>query len=113
MLTSNGIEWVKANRRRIEEYLGKHIPTGDRLLADRKLRELTGSTAFKKFIDRGEQAEISHAELAESVICTVNTTAEVLNDRLEQLYSIAQLIKREDVKGYVDFCRRKFASILG
>ena len=113
MLTVNGIEWVKANKGRIEEYLGKHIPTGDRLPADRKLRELMGSVAFRKFRDRGEQAELSHAEFAESLVCTVNTKAEVLNDCLGQLYSIAQELKREDVKSYINFCRKRFASILG
>lgn len=113
MLTANGIEWVKANKRRIEEYLGKHIPTGDRLPADRKLRELMVSVAFRKFRDSEEQAEISRAEFAESLVCTVNTKAEVLNDRLEQLYSIAEELKREDIKSYINFCRRRFTSLLG
>lgn len=113
MLTASGIEWVKANKRRIEEYLGKRIPTGDRLPADRKLRELMESIAFRKFRDRGEQAELSHAEFAESLVCTVNTAAEVLNDRLEQLYSMAEELKREDIKSYINFCRKRFASLLG
>ncbi|MFH1624487.1 MAG: hypothetical protein ABID54_04940 [Pseudomonadota bacterium] len=113
MLTANGIEWVKANKGRIEEYLGKQVPTGDRLAADRKLRELIESAAFKNFRDRGEQAEISHADFAESLVCTINTTVEVLNDRLEQLYSIAEELKREDVKSYINFCRKRFASLLG
>lgn len=112
MLTANGVEWFKKNRRRIEENLGKHIPTGDRLPSDRKLKELSASTAFKKFRDCRNQAEISHAEFTESLICTVNTAREVLNDRLEQLYSIAKELKREDVESYIDFCRDKFASIL-
>jgi hypothetical protein len=113
MLTDNGIEWAKANRRRIEEYLGKHVPTGDRLPANRKLRELTESAAFKKFRERGEQAEISHAEFAGSLICTVNTTAEVLNDRLDQLSSMAVELKREDIKSYIEFCRKRFSPLLG
>jgi len=113
MLTSNGVEWVEANKGRIEEYLGKYLPAGDRLAADRKLRELMVSAAFRKFRDGGEQAEISHAEFAESLVCTVNTAAEVLNDRLEQLYSIAEELKREDIKSYINFCRKRFASLLG
>jgi len=113
MLTPNGVEWVEANKGRIEEYLGKYVPAGDRSAADRKLRELMVSVAFRKFRDGGEQAEISHAEFAESLVCTVNTAAEVLNDRLEQLYSIAEELKREDIKSYINFCRKRFASLLG
>lgn len=112
MLTDRGIQWIEDNKAQIEKHLAKHLPTGNRLPADRKLRELFKSIAFKKFRDYGEQAEISRAEFAESLICTVNTGAEVLNDRLEQLYSIAEVLRREEVKEYVNFCRRKFASIL-
>ena len=113
MLTVNGIEWTKANRKRIEDYLGEHVATGDRLLVDRKLRELTESAAFRRFRNLREQAVISHSEFALSLVCTVNTTAEVLNDRLDQLNSIAEELKTGDIKSYVDFCRKRFGSLLG
>jgi len=113
MLTASGIHWIKINTARIEKYLDRQTPIGARLPGDRKLKELLGSAAFKKFTGLGEQAEISHAEFAESLICTVNTGAEVLNDRLEQLYSIAEKLKREEVKNYVNFCRKKFELLLG
>jgi hypothetical protein len=113
ILTSEGVKWIKVNKPRIEQYLGKHRPTGDRIAADRKLKEFLKSTAFKKFIDYGEEAEISHAEFAESLICTVNTRAEVLKARLEQLHSIAEELRKEEVKNYVNFCQRKFSLLLG
>ena len=97
MLTANGIQWIKANKARIEKYLGKQI-LGDRLPAERKLKELLNSKAFKKFTNYGEKAEISHAEFAESFLCTVNTGPKVLNDRLEQLYSIAEELNKDEVK---------------
>jgi len=113
VLTASGIQWIKINKARIEKYLDRRIPLGNRLPGDRKLKELLGSAAFKKFTEFGELAEISHAEFAESLICTVNTGAEVLNDRLEQLYSIAENLTREEVKKYVDFCRKRFTLLLG
>jgi hypothetical protein len=70
------------------------------------------SAAFRKFRDGGEQAKISHAEFAESLVCTVNAVAEVLNDRLDQLYSMAEELKREDIKSYINLCRKRFASLL-
>ncbi|MBM4451471.1 MAG: hypothetical protein FJ013_02455 [Chloroflexi bacterium] len=113
MLTEDGVQWISANIARIEQSLGKHLPMGDRLLSDRRLNELLESKAFKKFEDSGEQAEISHAEFAESLICTVNTKREILNDRLDQLYSTAENLRRLEIKKYVNFCRKNFAAILG
>jgi len=113
MLTAEGIKWIKANRPRIEQYLGKHKPTGDRLPTHRKLKQLVNSVAFKKFRNYGEETEISHSEFAESLVCTVNTRAEVLNARLDQLYSIAEELRKQEIKNYVNFCRSKFALLLG
>lgn len=112
MLTADGIKWIESNKERIERDLGKHKPIGDRLLADRKLKELLGSQAFRKFLEHGKQAEISHAEFTESLVCTVNTRSSILNDRLEQLYSIAQELGKKKVKDYIKFCHKRFASLL-
>lgn len=112
MLTDKGIQWIEENKSRIEQHLGKHWVTGDRLPAERKLRELLRSRAFIKFMDQGNQADISHAEFAESLICTVNTRKEILNDRLEQLYSIGEEFNKEEVKDYVNFCRKRFKPLL-
>lgn len=113
ILTASGVQWIERNKSRIYQYLGEHIPTGERLPADRKLKELLRSTAFKEFTSKGEQAEISHAQFAESLVCTVNTRPDVLKDRLEQLYSTAEKLSKEKVKNYVTFCRKKFGSVLG
>ena len=112
MLTANGIHWIRANMSRIEQFLGKHHPVGDRLSSDRKLKELLRSTAFRKFMDQREQAQISHAEFAESLVCTVNTRPEMLDDRLEKFYSVAEELRREDLRDYVNFCRERFARLL-
>lgn len=113
LLTTTGVQWIKANKPRIEQYLGEHTPVGDRLSSDRRLKELLESIAYKKFRDYGEKAEISHADFAESLVCTVNTRVEVLKDRLDLLYSTAEELGREEVKDYVNFCRKKFTLLLG
>jgi hypothetical protein len=111
-LTESGVQWIEANRARIEQCLGKDVSIKGRLLEDRRIKELLGSAAFKKFERYREEAEISHAEFADSLVCTVNTSAEVLNERLKQCYSAAEELKRQEIKNYVDFCRRKFALLL-
>jgi len=111
-LTPQGVEWVESNKRRIESSLGTHATLGERLDTDRKLRELLKSRAYSKFLKNAESADISHAEFAESLVCTVNTSSEILNDRLEQIFSIAKKTRNEDVKRYVSFCQKKFENVL-
>lgn len=112
-LTENGIQWLEANRSRIERCLGTNLAPKARLSEDRRLRELLRSAGFERFRNYGEKAEISHADFAESFVCTVNTKPEVLNERLEQVYSAAEVLKQEKVKDYINFCQRRFASLLG
>jgi len=112
ILTVKGIRWIKDNIFRIEQVLNKNKITIGRLSTDRKINELYKSIAFKKFIAEQEKANISHAEFAESLICTVNTGVKILNDRLDQLNSIAEELNKKEVKNYVNFCRKKFELLL-
>lgn len=111
-LTEDGVQWIKTNKSRIEQCLSGRIPPAERLLEDRRLKELLRSTAFQKFKKYGEEAQISHAEFAESLICTVNTEVAILNERLKQLYSAAEELGRGEIKNYINFCREKFISFL-
>lgn len=112
MLTVKGIRRIKDNIFRIEQILNENKITTGRLSTDRKINELYKSIAFKKFIAIQEKANISHAEFAESLICTVNTRVKILNDRLKQLNSIAEELNKEEVKNYVNFCQKKFELLL-
>jgi hypothetical protein len=107
VLTQAGITWIKGNLSRIEKSLDREGVVGDRLIADRKIYELIRSVAFKKFKAKGRNADISTAEMAESLLCTVNAKPEVIRDRLDQLFTIAEVLKRAVIKDYVLFCKEK------
>lgn len=111
-LTEQGMQWIEANKSRIERLLGSNLAPKARLVEDKRMRELLRSEAFSRFKAYGEKAEISHADFAESLVCTVNTSPDVLNERLERLYRAAEVLKQEGVKEYVSFCRRSFAALL-
>ena len=111
-LTESGVQWIEANIARIERCLAKDVSIKERLPENRRIKELFRSLAFRKFQQYGEKTEISHAEFAESLVCTVNTKADVLIERLEQLYSAGEELKRQEIKNYVNFCRDKFALLL-
>jgi len=107
-LSEKGLEWIKDNKQRIEEALQGGMSPDDRLIEDRRLKTLIRSRAYNKFIAQGEKTEISHADFAESLVCTVNTKPEILQERLEQLYSAAGVLKQSEVQRYLDYCRKYF-----
>jgi hypothetical protein len=111
-LTSDGIQWVKMNLNRIEKQLGKKQPPKERLVDNRRMKTLINSKAFNKYLAEGKKAEISRAEFAESLVCTVNTKLDIVSERIEQLHSAAELLNQDKVKQYLNFCREIFAEKL-
>ncbi len=107
-LSENGVSWIKQNKDRIEAALtGTKLPQ-NRLIEDRRLKTLINSKAFSKYLAEGEKAKISHAEFAESLVCTINTKSDIMSERIEQLYAAADLLNQEKVKQYLDFYRKHF-----
>lgn len=111
-LTPIGVKWIEANKKRIENVLGTHKQVGSRLDMSRKLKTLMESKAFIKFLNDKDNAQISHAEFAQSLICTVNTEKRVLNERIEQLYTTAEKLQKQNVKDYLNYCRVSFKNLL-
>lgn len=106
-LSDNGIDWIKANKDKIEAALfGAKLPQ-NRLIEERRLRTLINSSAFNKYLTAGDKAGISHAEFAESLVCTVNTKLEIISERIEQLRSVANLLNQNRVEQYLDFCQKQ------
>ncbi len=106
-LTNDGIQWMKMNLDRIVKQLGKKQSPTERLVDNRRIKALINSKAFNKYLAEGGKAEISHAEFAESIVCTINTKPEILFERIEQLYSAADLLNQDKVKQYLDIYRKK------
>ncbi len=107
-LTGSGLSWIEINKKRIEFSLEKKDIGGERLLSDRRFKELLRSMAFKKFMDMGENATINMAEFTESLVCTINTSREILRERIEQLKIVATKQKNLSVVKYLDFCKQIF-----
>ena len=108
-LTEKGIQWIEVNIGRVERQLEVKQSPKERLVGSRRLKSLMKSPAFSKFTTRGEKTEIPYVEFAESLICTVNTKPEILLERLEQLYSTADILKQNEVKEYLNYCRKRFS----
>lgn len=107
-LSSNGVSWIEQHKKRIELSLEVAASPSNRLQEDRRLKALMSSLAFKKYLGKGAQTEISYTEFVESIFCTVNTERRIVLERLEQLSSIAVVLRQAAVNEYLEYCRNRF-----
>lgn len=110
-LTALGMAWVKTNQDRVERALQVNIAPTERLQGEKKLKTLIKSPAFAKFQSSGGD-EISHAELAESLLATINTSPKVLHERISQLQAVAIELKHSQALEYLDFVQDKLLTIM-
>lgn len=108
-LTNEGIQWIRTNLSRIEKQLSTKQTPNERLIDSRRIKTLMSSEAFNRYLAEGEKATISKAEFVESIVCTINTKPDILAERIEQLYSTADLLNQDKIKQYLDFYRKRFA----
>ena len=107
LLTKSGIKRINENNEYFKKIFNGKEPIGDRLDTNRRLKNLLNSIAYKKFkIDKKEQ--ISYAEFTESIVCTVNTRKEIINNRINEFLSLSEKIKNNTIKEYLDFCEKSF-----
>ncbi len=108
-LTSSGVSWINENQTRIEKALGATGSPKGRLVEDRRLKELLKSPAYGSFNNGEEPSKIGYAQFVESLTCTVNTSPQVLNERIEQLYASATILNQQTVTKYLDFGKVQFS----
>ncbi|HUC20391.1 MAG TPA: hypothetical protein VMR98_02770 [Candidatus Polarisedimenticolaceae bacterium] len=108
-LTPLGVHWIEANRRSLEQSLSINVAPSGRLQGDKRLKSLLKSAAYKKYEVDGNSNRITHPELAEALVCTVNTEPKELRERLGQLEGAAIQLKNinaelfiKDVAGRLD-----------
>lgn len=83
-----------------------------RTRAGRFVRSIEESDAYKAFKDKGENAQVSEFDFRSMLLCTMETSSSILRNNLEQFKQYVSLYKREDLLELLNFCERRFASLL-
>jgi hypothetical protein len=83
-----------------------------RTRAGRFVRSLEASDAYQQFLSEGERAAISEFDFRSMLLCTMDSSAATLRSNLEQFKQYASMYERQDLVDFLDFSRRKFASVL-
>jgi len=111
-LTEKGVKWVKEKINKIETILGKHKQIGDRLFSNRRLKSLINSIAFQKYLKYGDESDITYSQFTESLICTVNTSKQIIIERLKQFTALSEKFGKDEIINYLNYCHKKFNNIL-
>ena len=97
-------------------YFSRRVPSKltaeARTRAGRFIRSLEASDAYKQFRREGEATNISEFDFRSMLLCTMESSSATLNSNLEQFKQYASLYERQDFVDFLEFCRRKFASVV-
>jgi len=103
---------MSGKRRHFSRRTPSKLTAEARTRAGRFIRSLEASDAYKQFQREAETANISEFDFRSMLLCTMESSAATLNSNLEQFKQHASLYERQDFVDFLEFCRRKFASVL-
>ena len=103
---------LSGKRRHFSHRVPSKLTAEARTRAGRFIRSLEASDAYNQFQREGEIANISEFDFRSMLLCTMENSAATLNSNLEQFKQYAPLYERQDFVDFLEFCRRKFASVL-
>ena len=113
LLTKSGIRRINENIKHFEKVFNKKEPLGDRLDSNKRLKNLLNSIAFKKFLQDKNKPSISYAEFTESIVCTVNTRKEIINNKIYEFISLSEKIKNTNITEFIEYCSKKYITNIG
>ncbi|MCC7293031.1 MAG: hypothetical protein IT449_13300 [Phycisphaerales bacterium] len=103
-LTSEGIEWLLANRNRIEEGLGVRTPKATRQDAQKLLQRVRQASMFAQYQSSPESFVPKLGELASLLRCRVDAEDRVWKSRFQSLRNNATLCGEEVILRFLDHC---------
>jgi hypothetical protein len=116
-LTPTGLDWLKPQIPKVESPLeairkatAKPV---DRAQRNKVLNDVEQHEAFQKFRALRQKAEIRDFEFVDVLRCGLDSSPDVIRDRLERLRGQAHDAERKDIIDFVVFCEERFSKLLG
>jgi hypothetical protein len=99
-----------------------NISTKDRIQVEKKLKDIRGKygrvlneiekhPAYKKFLEEGENLEVSETLLRDILFATMETPNEKLRDTMNTLIGYSDALNRDDIKKFLKFLSIKFSTL--
>ena len=109
-ITSSGVEWVKANEKRIAAALRLETDAA-RQKVEVVLKRIKGDTAFQKFRQDGAEA-LSVYDLADFLGASFETSGTALRAKFREMNARAELVDDTDITAFLRACESKFPNLL-
>lgn len=81
--------------------------TALRSIDDKIIEYIKESEPFKKFVSKGENSDISDAELRSLLRCTLETPQRIVKQNLAYYLNVATLYKEREIINFLSFCKKK------
>ena len=91
---------------------GIKIRTETRTRSGRFVKALEESEAYQLFQRSGEQSDISEFDFRSMLLCTMDSSANVMRNNLEQFKQHISHYDREDLLSFLNYCESKFSELL-
>ncbi len=110
--TSQGVIWIKENETRILENLKQEAPNVPKREAERFIKKLKIDTFFNYFQEKRTLDEASQYMFTDMLICAPDASKNILKQKLEQLYTNAELVNDLEILEFLEACKEKFSDLV-
>jgi hypothetical protein len=116
-LTSKGYEAVEKVQNKIKSPF-RHRANFERLASEERTREeifinqIEKSDVFKRYQKKGEKFDMSEYELCDLLFCTLESSLNVRQKKLNLLKGYAERLNRQTILEFLEFCEFEYRSYL-
>lgn len=116
LLTPKGLDWLKPQIPKVERLLEAvkraDAKPADRVQTHKLLNDVERHEAFRKFRTSGEKAEVNDFEFVDVLRCGLDSSPDIIRNRLERLKALAYDTGRKDIIDFIKFCEERFQDLL-
>jgi hypothetical protein len=111
MLTSEGKKWIKANKKRIVEWIEskKQKVPGD---ISRFIESIRNQELYKVFDSHGSLSLATPKMLFDMLMCTVDAPSNIIERKFNEIKDKAKAIDHDDILGFLECCSNRFDDFL-
>ena len=110
--TSQGVVWIKENEKRILEGLKQKTPDLPKREAERFIKKIKGDEFFKYFRERHSLGNAPQYMFTDMLVCAPDASKEIIKQKVEQVYSNAELVGDTEILDFLEACKEKFSFLI-
>lgn len=107
-LTARGLEWIKENQSRLEEFAGSGIVKEHRQKILRQLKRVKDHPLYAQYLDSPDRFHPAIGTIADLLRCRVDAEPEIWDERFRALMRKARVTEQAEVSRFVELCTQAY-----